>query len=305
MMRDDAGWVNLPGTTFEHIWWILSPYHAHHCDDCKHLAANSPYDAPGRGGNQLEQTPGDGRTACGGDCTCLFSYSPPGPNNPQLAALQPTHLADLLRTYDHAQVRFIEDHGLERKQLQIWDHIAGLVLDDTSLVKATEYQYFITSPSGDIIELWEYPSDIPFPPDGKWRRAFEERQKRVGAWNTDRVRWVLNDVALPRYERTAPAIPTWREDEARWSVDAALADNALAAAQDAAQTRGYHDLQGDRRSVRPSYHHAGYDVQLLGSKAVTYKNGNSREQRVYLLVHVVQAPSGDRERFQVRTVLEQ
>src|SRR5262245_16439420 len=193
---------------YSRVWWILNPHHMHQCEDCRRLAAGSPYGKPGSGRNELFQTPGDGRTSCGADCTCILSYTPPGPNNPDMATLQqPDHLTNLLKSYTHGQVRFIEEYGLESRKIAIHDQVDALVLSDGSLVKPGEYQYFLTAADGAHIELWEYPADILFPPEGKWWKRLDESQRLVGRWPVGHVRWVLNPDALRRYEATAPALP--------------------------------------------------------------------------------------------------
>lgn len=67
-----------PRQQFSKLWWVLDKRDLYGCCiDCQHLAARSPYDPPGSGGNELHQTPGDGQTECGAACTCFPSYDPP------------------------------------------------------------------------------------------------------------------------------------------------------------------------------------------------------------------------------------
>lgn len=99
---------------FRYLWWILDPTHTHYCEDCKRIAAQSPYQAPGTGGNELFQAPGDGRTPCGADCTCILSYTPPGPGNRDVAeALTPSPMSllrNLLKFYTHGQIWYLQAH---------------------------------------------------------------------------------------------------------------------------------------------------------------------------------------------------
>lgn len=60
---------------FGNLWWNLEPL-ARHCDQCPAMAAASPYGPPGSGRNELNQTPGDGKTDCGAACKCDLSYGP-------------------------------------------------------------------------------------------------------------------------------------------------------------------------------------------------------------------------------------
>lgn len=62
---------------YSQLWWVLDPRDPAPCDDCRRLAAASPYGPPGSGRNELNQTPGDGRTSCGPACNCRLSYTPP------------------------------------------------------------------------------------------------------------------------------------------------------------------------------------------------------------------------------------
>lgn len=57
------------------VYWVLEPL-AQHCHDCPAFAANSPYNAPGSGGNELWIAPGDGTSECGAGCRCSLSYEP-------------------------------------------------------------------------------------------------------------------------------------------------------------------------------------------------------------------------------------
>lgn len=70
---------------FAQVWWNLEPF-AKHCEDCPMYAAASPYTAPGAGGNELTNTPGDGSMECGAACKCSLSYDAPAAG-PQLDAL--------------------------------------------------------------------------------------------------------------------------------------------------------------------------------------------------------------------------
>lgn len=67
-----AGTVD-PANPYAVVWWQMEPT-AQHCDQCPDLAAGSPYTAPGAGGNDLMQTPGDGGTDCGAGCKCTLQY---------------------------------------------------------------------------------------------------------------------------------------------------------------------------------------------------------------------------------------
>lgn len=106
---------------FQFLYWILGAVQTEHCDDCPQYAANSPYNAPGSGGNELDATPGDGKTACGAGCKCYLSYQPGGqleqqasdaiwsrwfnPQNLQAFATSSGIGADLGYGYDPAAVR--------------------------------------------------------------------------------------------------------------------------------------------------------------------------------------------------------
>jgi hypothetical protein len=68
-----AGTVD-PANPYAYVWWQLEPTVKQHCNDCPYLAAGSPYTAPGSGGNELTQTPGDGGTECGAGCKCTLEY---------------------------------------------------------------------------------------------------------------------------------------------------------------------------------------------------------------------------------------
>lgn len=57
------------------VYWLLEPL-ARHCADCPAFAANSPYNAPGSGGNELWIAPGDGTSECGAGCRCSLTYEP-------------------------------------------------------------------------------------------------------------------------------------------------------------------------------------------------------------------------------------
>lgn len=67
-----AGTVD-PANPYAVVWWQMEPT-AVHCEQCPDLAAASPFTAPGAGGNELPQTPGDGGTDCGGACKCTLQY---------------------------------------------------------------------------------------------------------------------------------------------------------------------------------------------------------------------------------------
>lgn len=60
------------------LYWDLDPMARVHCADCPAIAAASPYDPPGSGGNELNQTPGDGHTECGAGCRCALRYADGG-----------------------------------------------------------------------------------------------------------------------------------------------------------------------------------------------------------------------------------
>lgn len=200
------------------VWWILDPRHAHHCDDCKRMATHSPYTSPWDATNPLNQTPGDGSTSCGTDCTCIISYAPPGPNNPDMAAFQnPDHLSLLLQTFTHGQVRFIEEYSLEATSRHTANgEIDALVLHNESLIERNEYQYiryFRTAESGASIQLWEHTADRPFPTPGKRQKGFDNRFRLVTEWPEDQVRWVLSPDALRRYKATAPDVPEWSAED--------------------------------------------------------------------------------------------
>jgi len=70
------GGQNDGAAPFALVYWELGIVKTQHCDDCPAIAAGSPYNAPGSGGNELMQTPGDGRTACGSKCNCSLAYKP-------------------------------------------------------------------------------------------------------------------------------------------------------------------------------------------------------------------------------------
>lgn len=71
----DAG-VSDTANPFALIWWNLDPA-SQHCYDCPMYAAGSPYTAPGSGGNELGNTPGDGTMECGAACKCALDYAAP------------------------------------------------------------------------------------------------------------------------------------------------------------------------------------------------------------------------------------
>jgi hypothetical protein len=108
---------------FHYLWWILDPTHMRHCTDCKRMAARSPYEAPGTGSNELFQAPGDRRTLCGADCTCILSYTPPGAGNLDVAqALSPSprsFLRNLLKHCTHGQVWYLQTHN------DLWRRVAA------------------------------------------------------------------------------------------------------------------------------------------------------------------------------------
>lgn len=62
------------------VWWVIDPRDAQGCcEDCRALAAQSPFVPPWLPtGPQLNQTCGDGQTRCGYSCTCHLSYWHPG-----------------------------------------------------------------------------------------------------------------------------------------------------------------------------------------------------------------------------------
>jgi hypothetical protein len=291
--------------SYTHVWWILDPTHTHHCEDCKHMAAHSPYGAPGSGSNELSQVPGDGETSCGADCTCILSYAPPGPTNPDMAAFQKRRpLARLLKTYTHGQARFIEEYGLEVRGIALLDQVDALVLRDGRLVKPGEYQCFLTSEDGKDIQWWEYPAETPFPPEGKWRTTFDESRRLVAQWPVEQIRWVLSPQALRRYAATAPNVPEWGDADENRPLDETIARKVLAVALEAARAHGctVTDMP-DSSNVRPSYHHVGYDVRLHGTRVFTFKNWNSRGRLMFLHIHVVPVQSTDGERYVVRSCL--
>lgn len=78
---------------FWFVYWLLDPGARQHCFDCPQMAANSPYNAPGSGGNELWQTPGDGNTECGAGCKCSLSYGP-GPTG--VVSIDQERLANFL-----------------------------------------------------------------------------------------------------------------------------------------------------------------------------------------------------------------
>lgn len=95
-----AGTVD-PANPYGYVWWTVEPS-AQHCSDCPSLAADSPYTAPGAGGHELLQTPGDGLTECGGGCKCSLQYgsdgsemAASGPFTPDEAAMETAWQAGL------------------------------------------------------------------------------------------------------------------------------------------------------------------------------------------------------------------
>src|SRR5262249_14882034 len=102
---------------YRYLWWILDPTHQNHCEDCKRVAAGSPYEAPGSGGNELYQTCGDGRTHCGADCTCILSYSPPGPHNLDVMREPMTIERELYQYFTHGQVWYLQCHD------ELWEQV--------------------------------------------------------------------------------------------------------------------------------------------------------------------------------------
>jgi hypothetical protein len=79
---------------YAQVWWNLEPL-AEHCTDCPDLAAGSPYDPPGSGGNELNQTPGDGNTICGANCKCDLTYQPGRGDGAQIGAVLPKNMPSL------------------------------------------------------------------------------------------------------------------------------------------------------------------------------------------------------------------
>ena len=132
----DAGGVD-PASPYAVLYWDLGPVKTQHCSDCPRIAAGSPYDRPGSGGNQLDATPGDGHTECGAACHCSLRYGmaptaeqaqsvwqdakavpppPPGslkwPNAPR-----PTQ-----EELDAAQQKLLDDY---RTQFDRWEAVRG------------------------------------------------------------------------------------------------------------------------------------------------------------------------------------
>jgi hypothetical protein len=68
------GYLEAGATLRTKLYWDLDPLAKRHCIDCPGIAAASPYDPPGSGGNELNQTPGDGQTECGAGCRCALRY---------------------------------------------------------------------------------------------------------------------------------------------------------------------------------------------------------------------------------------
>jgi hypothetical protein len=66
-----------PASPQAQVWWVLNPDDPYPCPDCQAYARRGPYGRPGSGQNELDATPGDGRTRCGAACTCALSYDPP------------------------------------------------------------------------------------------------------------------------------------------------------------------------------------------------------------------------------------
>ncbi len=118
-------------------------------------------------------------TSCDAHCTCILSYAPPGPTNPDMSQFQnPDHISVLLQNYTHGQVRFIEEYGLEatNRHTATQSEIDALVLRDGRLIKRNEYQYiryFRTADSGASIQLWEYPETCSSRTRGKRQQGFD------------------------------------------------------------------------------------------------------------------------------------
>lgn len=110
-----------PAPQYRYVWWLLDPTHTNHCEDCRRRAARSPYVAPGSGGNELLETPGDGNTQCSADCTCILSYSPPSRDNSEWRDVPMTPLRYLLRYYTHGQIWYLQcaENGT------LWQRITG------------------------------------------------------------------------------------------------------------------------------------------------------------------------------------
>lgn len=108
-----------PPPQYRYLWWILDPTHTNHCEDCKRIAAGSPYARPGSGGNELYQTCGDGRTHCGADCTCNLSFFPPGSLHPDIPQEPMSPERDLLKYFTHGQVWYLQCHP------DLWKQVTG------------------------------------------------------------------------------------------------------------------------------------------------------------------------------------
>ncbi len=121
-------------------------------------------------------------------------------------------LSLLLKTYTHGQVRFIEEYGLESRHVTIFDMIGALILTDGSLIKPGEHSCFLSAENDTTIQLWEYPAEIPFPPQGKWRKRFDGGRRLVAQWSVGQIRWLLSPNALQRYKVTAPDVPEWNDE---------------------------------------------------------------------------------------------
>lgn len=79
-LQADVVWVGLqdgyvgggvadPADVYDVLYWEMEGG-VQHCADCPMLAAGSPYTI-----QELDQTPGDGRTDCGASCHCDLRYS--------------------------------------------------------------------------------------------------------------------------------------------------------------------------------------------------------------------------------------
>jgi hypothetical protein len=116
---------------YAQVWWILEPL-ARHCYDCPDLAAGSPYDPPGSGGNELLQTPGDGQTACGAGCKCSLEYHP-GDTGANLGAALPNGMPGLppggmtVPVPDGADLSDTQKGALDglREALKAWEAVRG------------------------------------------------------------------------------------------------------------------------------------------------------------------------------------
>ena len=188
------------------------------CPDCARIAAQNPYDVPGRGQHSLWQSPGDGRTWCGADCTCTLTHELP--SKAEQRRRHREALAKLTaqeRIYRHLapkQRRFVLRYGLKAGRISSGADVAAIVLLDGALIKADSDQGFVTEVTpdhGEMISLWHtHEEEVP-PVPPKRKPRLQEVRYRLSHWPYRNLLWVLSTEALEEWEKVAPQFPECEE----------------------------------------------------------------------------------------------